>query len=88
MHESHVEVRVGELLATLFKRAGGGPTTEEGEAGATIVDCKSCFNRAVSGLLGTRFLILKPLQKTKLLHLADGVMEGCFDLKYSDPNCQ
>ena len=53
VHESHVEVRVGELLATLFKRAGGEPTTEEGKAGATIVDFKSCFNRAVSGLLDT-----------------------------------
>mgnify|MGYP007022687518 CR=1 FL=1 len=53
MHESHVEVRVGELLAILFKRAGGESTTEEGKAGATIVGCKSCFNRAVSDLLDT-----------------------------------
>ena len=45
MHESHVEDQGGELPASLLKGAGG-----EGVVGAeaSLVDCKSCFNGAVS----------------------------------------
>ena len=49
MHESHVEDQGGELPASLLKGAGGEGVVE---AEASLVDCKSCFNGAVSDLLG------------------------------------
>ena len=70
VHESRVEVQVGELLATLFKQESGGSTTEEEGAGATIVGSKSCVNVL---FLVYWILDVLSLNHYKLSYLAGGV---------------